>query len=112
VTNLSKKSEEAFSRGVHENKFIFGFGIGTIGIEAEQNLSFGIVDDEAITGEEQRGLVDCELSLSREAEFLIHNYNLIHIHHTFKKKKKKLLFEWQSRARIEIGRNRQISSGH
>jgi hypothetical protein len=81
-TNLSKKGEEAFSSGVHENEFIFGFRIGAVGIEPEQHLSMGIVGDEAVAGEEDGGLADGEMGLSREAEFvlIVHSHSLVHVH--------------------------------
>lgn len=81
ITNLSKKSEQAFSGGIHENELVFGFGIGAVRVKPEQKHPMWIIHDETVTGEEDGGLPDCEKGLFREAEFLVHDHNnLVHIH--------------------------------
>lgn len=46
---------------VHENEFIPVAGIGAVGVDAEEQLGVGVVDGEAVIGEEKRGFQDGEM---------------------------------------------------
>ncbi|KAK9268641.1 hypothetical protein L1049_000398 [Liquidambar formosana] len=67
--------EEALAGGIHENDFIIGEGIRPIGIYPEDDHSVGIVGDEAVAGEEERGLVHSKVGLHLETKTAVNNYS-------------------------------------
>ena len=64
--------------GIHENELVLVTRAGTVGVEAENELAFAIVDSEAITVEEERGFEHCEVSLFFEKVPFFNHQLLLH----------------------------------
>ena len=71
------KGEEALATGIHENKLIFRLRIRAIRIKPKDDFPVRIIDEETISREEHRGLMNCKVRFLFETEFLIH-YHLLH----------------------------------
>jgi hypothetical protein len=74
AANLSTKGEEALATGIHENKLIFRLRIRAIRIKPKDDFPVRIIDDETISWEEHRGLMNCKFRCLFETEFLIHHH--------------------------------------
>lgn len=64
---LSPDGEKTAAGGVHENEFALITGVGLVRVDSEDERALGVVDGEAVTGEEEGGLENSELGL-----FLVH----------------------------------------
>nr|DAD44945.1 TPA_asm: hypothetical protein HUJ06_003174 [Nelumbo nucifera] len=78
--SLSSDGEETVARRVHENDFVFISDIGTVRIDAEEKLGFGIVNRETVAGEEKRCLEHRKLGFLLVAETLSNQNSSSHFH--------------------------------
>lgn len=60
---LSPDGEEAAAGRVHEDELVSVTCARSIRVNSEKELALGVVDGEAITGEEERSLSNCEMCL-------------------------------------------------
>lgn len=77
---LSADGEEAAAGGVHEDEFALVAGVGLVRVDSEDELALGVVDGEAVTGEEEGGLEDGELDLLLEHEPVFDHRHCFHLH--------------------------------
>lgn len=76
---LSKESEKAFARSFHENKLVLGLRIGTVRIKTKNELSFWIINNETVAGEEHGSFVNSQMSFLLKAESLVHDRYSAHL---------------------------------
>ncbi|KAF7814375.1 Protein LURP-one-related 12 [Senna tora] len=65
-TDLAAEGEETAAVGIHEDEFVLVAAVGAVGVDAEDELTFAVVDGEAVAGEEEGGLEDEELKMEME----------------------------------------------
>lgn len=70
---LAADGEEAAAGGVHEDEFGEVAVAGAVGVDTEDQLALGVVDGEAIAGEEERGFEDSEVDLFLVCELIFNN---------------------------------------
>ena len=64
--------------GIHEDELVFVAGVGSVSLDAEDELAVGVVDGEAVAGEEEGGLEDGEMGFFFEDVGFLDNEGLFH----------------------------------
>lgn len=59
--HLAADSEQAAATRIHEDDLVFEAGVGAVGVDPEDEVAVGVVDGEAIAGEEEGGLENGEV---------------------------------------------------
>ena len=75
---LAANGEETTAVGIHQNDLVFVSSVRSVWVDSENELALGIVDSEAIAGEEERSLENSEMGFFFEDIRILHNETLFH----------------------------------